>query len=169
VLKLDIDSLPEGHSHQDLQEDASELDVVLDGGRLDSPVAVSLDIDRSGDQILLGGRATVEAELECARCLKPYAHVLGAPIQMAVIVGDVEEGAEREGLIQVARGTRYVDLADEIRGELLVRLPLKPLCKKDCRGLCPACGTDLNGGQCSCGSASSDPRWEALKRLKQDQ
>ena len=166
MLKLDIDSLPEGHSHKDLREDASELDIVIDGGRLVSPVTASLDIDRNGDEIFVAGRATVATEMECARCLKPYAFVLGAPIQIVVMVGDVEEGAEREGLMQVARGTGYVDLSDEVRSELLLRVPLKPLCSEDCRGLCPTCGADLNSGKCSCGSAPGDPRWDALKRLK---
>jgi uncharacterized protein len=166
VLKLDIDSLPEGHSQKDLREDASDLDLVIEGRRLVSPVTVSLDIDRNGDEIFLTGRAAVATEMECARCLKPYAFTLAAPIQIAVMMGDVEEGAEREGLMQVARGTNCVDLSDEVRSELLLRVPLKPLCAEECRGLCPTCGADLNSGDCSCGSAPGDPRWDALKRLK---
>ena len=94
MLKLDIGSLPEGHSHQDLREEASELDIVFDGGRPVSPVTVSLDIDRNGDEIFLAGRATVNIQLECARCLKEYACVLGAPFQMLVMVGEAPQAGD---------------------------------------------------------------------------
>jgi uncharacterized protein len=169
VLRLDLGSLPEGHSHQDLREEASELDIVLDGGRPVSPVAVSLEVDKNGDEIFLAGRATVTIQIECARCLKEYAHVLAAPFQMIVMVGEAPPaGEERENEVYVPSGSKYVDLTDEVRSELLVRVPLKPLCSKACKGLCPACGTDLNSAQCACEAAPGDSRWDALKRLKKD-
>ena len=46
-------------------------------------------------------------------------------------------------------------------------LPMKPLCKPDCKGLCPSCGKDLNLGACGCTHETIDPRWEALKALKE--
>jgi len=168
VIRLDISSLAEGHSHQDLEEDASELDIVLDGGRLVSPVALSLEIDKSGDDILLAGRATVAVRLECARCLEEYAFALEAPFQAMVVVGDQAEDTGREGVLRVPSGAKYVDLTDEIRSELLVRVPVKPLCDEGCRGLCPTCGTNLNRDTCSCTTGRSDSRWDALKHLKKD-
>jgi len=169
VLKLDIGSLPEGHSHQDLREEASGLDIVLEGGRLVSPATVSLEIDKNGDEIFLAGRATVDIQLECARCLNEYAHVFGAPFQLIVSVGEApREGEERENEIFVPSGARYVDLTDEVRSELLLRVPLKPLCSKACKGLCPTCGANLNSAKCTCEAAGGDPRWEALRRLKKD-
>jgi uncharacterized protein len=169
VLKLDIGSLPEGHSRQDIREEASELDIVLEGGRPVSPVAVSIDIDKHGDEIFLAGRASVEIKLECARCLKEYDFVLGAPFQLVVMVGEPPAaGEEKEGEVYVPSGSKYVDLTDEVRSELLVRVPLKPLCSKACKGLCPACGINLNDGPCACAGPPTDSRWDALKRLKGD-
>ncbi|HVP57403.1 MAG TPA: DUF177 domain-containing protein [bacterium] len=169
MLRLDIGSLPEGHSHQNLSEDASDLDIVFEGGRAVSPVAVSLDIDKSGDEIFLAGRATVNIQLECARCLSEYPCVLGAPFQMVIVVGEPPGASDRrEDELYVPSGSKYVELGDEVRSELLVRLPLKPLCKKDCRGLCPTCGTNLNGATCACETAHGDSRWDALKRLRKD-
>jgi uncharacterized protein len=169
VLRLDIGSLPEGHSHQDLREEVSELDIVFDGGRPVSPVTVSLDIDRNGDEIFLAGRASVNIQLECARCLDEYAYVLEAPFQMLVMVGEAPEAdEERENEMYVPGDSQYVDLTDEVRSELLVRIPLKPLCSKACKGLCPTCGANLNSAQCACEAGRTDERWDALKRLKDD-
>ena len=45
--------------------------------------------------------------------------------------------------------------------------PMKPLCREDCKGLCVVCGKDLNQGPCACAPETFDPRWEALKALKE--
>ena len=115
MIRLDIGSLPEGHSHWDLEEDVSELDVVLEGGRLVSPVNISLEIDKNDDEIFLVGRATVRAELECARCLEAYDLVLAAPFEAVLLIGEGED--DRENLIRVPGGTSSVDLTDQVRTE----------------------------------------------------
>ena len=50
--------------------------------------------------------------------------------------------------------------------QLQLNVPMKPLCRPDCKGLCPECGADLNEGACSCGEAKVDSRWAALAALK---
>jgi len=168
---LDIGSLPEGTSHQDIDEDASSLEISMEGGRLVSPLAVSLDAVRTGDEIYLTGRASVRAFFECARCLDEFPCVIEGPIQAVVMIGDEASGSgeDEEGVVRVARGAKSLDLADLVRTELLVRVPLKPLCKTGCRGLCPKCGANLNKGTCSCETGNHDSRWDALKRFKIDQ
>jgi uncharacterized protein len=52
-----------------------------------------------------------------------------------------------------------------LRQALLLSLPMQPLCKPDCAGLCPICGQDLNQGPCDCVSVEIDPRWEKLGLL----
>ncbi|HET6915863.1 MAG TPA: DUF177 domain-containing protein [Acidimicrobiales bacterium] len=60
-----------------------------------------------------------------------------------------------------------LDLQPLVRDALLLDLPLAPLCREDCKGLCPTCGADLNDGPCSCARAPADPRWAALDLLKE--
>jgi uncharacterized protein len=57
-------------------------------------------------------------------------------------------------------------LEDALREQVLLALPLKVICREDCRGLCPHCGTNLNIGQCSCAEPAEDPRWAALKDIR---
>jgi uncharacterized protein len=56
-------------------------------------------------------------------------------------------------------------LDDEVRQTLLLGLPLKTLCRDDCRGLCSSCGADLNKDECNCEQETIDPRWQKLAEL----
>jgi uncharacterized protein len=62
-----------------------------------------------------------------------------------------------------------VDLELVAREAILLDLPLAPLCREDCLGLCPTCGSDLNEGACECVSTPADPRWAALDALRLDE
>jgi uncharacterized protein len=55
-----------------------------------------------------------------------------------------------------------------LREQFYLALPMKPLCREDCKGLCPQCGTNLNTGSCECGPALEDPRLAPLKQLKKE-
>ena len=59
-----------------------------------------------------------------------------------------------------------VNLAPLVRETLLLALPTKPLCREDCRGLCPRCGANRNGAECGCREEWRDPRLEVLRTLK---
>jgi uncharacterized protein len=60
----------------------------------------------------------------------------------------------------------HVDLALPIRDAVLLELPIAPLCRADCAGLCPVCGRDNNDDPCSCDQTTPDPRWAALSQLE---
>jgi uncharacterized protein len=73
---------------------------------------------------------------------------------------------EDETLIWLDRSGDKVDLGKEIKDYILLEMPLNPLCKTSCEGLCPTCGENLNLTQCNCTTTRIDPRWEALRALK---
>jgi uncharacterized protein len=169
VIKLDIGTIPEGSSEVALSVEAAELGEPPEDIRLETPVEVRLSVTRNGDDIFLKGKARVGAVLECARCLEKYSLVLESPVGVWCILGAGGESAdagERENVIEVAADRKYVDLTDHLRSELLVLIPLKPLCKAECKGLCPKCGVNLNVGGCSCDTNTHDSRWDALKKIK---
>jgi uncharacterized protein len=59
-----------------------------------------------------------------------------------------------------------IDLEPMVRDALLLELPLAPLCRDDCAGLCPTCGANRNDEPCDCAEAEPDPRWAALRSLE---
>ena len=61
-----------------------------------------------------------------------------------------------------------IDLGEDVRQTLILAVPLKLLCRPECKGLCPQCGTNLNNETCSCTTVEADPRWDALRALKEE-
>ena len=169
MINLDIGRVPEGHSHFDIEADAAGLETSLEDGRLESRVSLRLDLDRRGGDIFIKGTVEARAVLGCSRCLKEYSLELEAPLELWCIVGgepDAEGEEDRENVMRVSAGAKFADLAGPVRTELLVLLPLKPLCDQDCKGLCPRCGIDLNASSCSCAPEGHDSRWDALNKIK---
>jgi uncharacterized protein len=102
---------------------------------------------------------------ECRRCLQPVSGELHTHVRELYrphVRGDDDEDEETYPL----KG-EVIDLQPLVRDALLLELPLAPLCSDDCRGLCPACGADLNAGDCGCPARLADPRWAALDALKE--
>ena len=171
MIRIEIDAIPEGSTHIDLLEDACELEVPGDSGikSFVSPVRLDLDVMRSSTEIVLRGSAGVDVTFDCGRCLREYSTRLEAGLNILCLLGAASsedmDGC-REGVIEVPLNSRFIDISDEVRSELMVHLPVKPLCDEGCKGLCPICGTDLNETSCSCKSDEHDSRWDALRKLK---
>ena len=82
------------------------------------------------------------------------------------LTGGIATGKSTVSAMLAARGAAVVD-ADALAREVLVLgLPLAPLCRPDCAGLCQTCGADLNLGDCGCPPVDADPRWAALDALR---
>jgi uncharacterized protein len=80
--------------------------------------------------------------------------------------GEHELEEEDLGVVHVEGET--FDTGPLLREQLQLGVPMKPLCREDCRGLCPQCGADRNRGDCDCKDDWVDPRWAALADLKTD-
>jgi uncharacterized protein len=75
----------------------------------------------------------------------------------------MEGSAPSDDVQVIAPDTVHIDLAEDVRQMISISVPLKLLCKEDCKGLCPKCGTNLNLGQCACKNDDVDARWEGLR------
>ena len=97
---------------------------------------------------------------QCRRCLRPVGGSIEVPVRELYRPG----GGDEEDTYPL--GTDTLDLEPLARDALLLALPLAPLCRDDCSGLCPMCGADLAEGGCACAGAAADPRWAALDVLR---
>ena len=127
----------------------------------DAEMSVDALLEWVNDGVLATGTATVPWEAECRRCLAPVRGEVTAEFR------ELFEEESREGESYPLKGDR-IDLAPLAREALLLGLPLAPLCRDDCHGLCPSCGADLNLGPCGCPTDDRDPRWRTLDRLLHD-
>ena len=121
--------------------------------------------------IRISGNLTTSVELDCARCLEPAVQnvsrtfdLLYRPLgsdagksELSVTSAEAEVGYyQGEGLL----------LEDALREQVLLDLPLKAICRENCKGLCPHCGANLNDRRCSCSEPFEDPRWSGLKDIR---
>jgi uncharacterized protein len=129
-----------------------------------------------GESVHLRGRLAAELDLECNRCLAPYALPVSQDLDLFYLPHQAEaDEAEEEDEVELDDhdmvvayhdGTR-LDLGEMVREQLFLTLPMKRLCRADCRGRCPQCGADLNAKPCGCPppEGAVDPRFAALKKL----
>jgi uncharacterized protein len=127
---------------------------------VDVEVAVTLEIAVGG--IAVTGVVQGPWRGECRRCLEPVEGLVSAEVRELYRPAGEEEDAEETYLL----GLDHLDLRPLARDAILLELPLAPLCRPDCAGLCPTCGVDRNQGGCDCDAASGDPRWAALDVLR---
>ena len=119
----------------------------------------------------LRARLSYEQTLSCNRCLKPIVEQVNSDVELMIMVEKHPPIGGEHALHEQDLGLMYVE--DELLEtdpilieQLQLNIPMKPLCREDCQGLCPVCGADKNAGPCSCGEATVDPRWASLAALK---
>ncbi len=161
---------------QPLQPDAPSRQDGLDGEiRYAEPVRVVATADNSGKCIVVRGRVGTKIEAACHRCLERFSREISAPFEEEYFrkgekpghTGVEEEQAPSESEepdLRYFHGDE-IDLAPAVGEALSLALPIKLLCREDCRGLCPHCGTNLNEKQCDCQIETPDPRMAVLKDL----
>ncbi len=158
-----------GHTRRyTLHEDIGHLDAditplsTLDG---------NIQFIRTADGILVVGSLHCSLELTCSRCLEPFTFPLQFTLEeefrptIDIVTGAyLPLPADADIATQIdARHT--LDLTEVVRQNILLALPLNPICRTACKGLCPICGKNLNEGTCDCAHNEIDPRLQSLKRL----
>jgi uncharacterized protein len=122
--------------------------------------------------IRLQGELSTRLELACARCLEPVIQDVTRKFDLLYRPQGVDAGKEEMSITAVEAEVSYYQgdgllLEDALREQVLLALPLRVICREDCKGLCPHCGKNLNLEQCSCAEPHEDPRWSALKDIRE--
>ena len=135
------------------------------------PVQGPVDMVRTSRGILVTAHLQAKVQDTCARCLEPATELVDVDFEEEYFpMIDIETGAplhlpaDSDGF--TIDRQHQLDLTEALRQGVLMARGLTPLCRPDCKGLCPECGNNLNNGPCSCAGAPGDPRWGALKRRR---
>jgi uncharacterized protein len=127
-------------------------------------------LTRLREDILLQGVLDAEVTLECSRCLEPYLQPLHMDLELefqpsvSVVTGEFLPPPE-DDTVFVIDGHHILDLTEAIREQVILNLPMRPLCREDCLGLCPVCGQNLNEGPCPGHTEPVDDRLAILGLL----
>jgi uncharacterized protein len=120
--------------------------------------------------IRLQGSYKGVVEASCARCLDPVEHALKGKFDLIFRPLGVDADVSERSISTPETEIGYYQdgglaLEDVLREQVLLSLPVRSLCREDCKGLCPRCGQNLNSESCTCVTAPVDPRWSALSDL----
>ncbi len=137
----------------------SDAEFLGESYRFCEPLKVVGRVYNNGQSLTLEADVTGQMLTDCARCLDE----LRTDVTFSVneLLSQREEGEEQSDDIILFDGYE-IELDDIIADHFLMNISGRYLCRDDCKGLCPNCGTNLNHGECDCDTEYIDPRWQAL-------
>ena len=178
MLLIELTTIPpEGRSIDEPLDPASLQVAGEDGFGLRPGGRLACRLERvDGDSVHVRGRLSAGLDLECNRCLAPYALALDDDLDLFYLPhhkgtedAEAEEEVELDDhdmVVAYHDGVR-LDLGEMVREQIYLAVPPKRLCREDCKGRCVRCGADLNANPCACPpqEAPKDARFAALKKL----
>jgi uncharacterized protein len=137
----------------------------------DARITGLVHLSQHGHDILVRGSLSGRLELACGRCLEPFAAPAAIDFDLILVPGPATTSAAAEELSRTDLDLDYytgemVDLESLLREQIILMMPLKPLCDEACKGLCPHCGANLNRETCVCKTDNVHSPFAQLAKLK---
>lgn len=169
-MRFRIDTIPEEGKHVEATISPAEIIVDMPGYSLNNPLVFSGRLTRSARNVYVRGNLSGAVNAQCGRCLESFDMPLNLDMDIAFSPQREQLDQEVEIIEQDSNLAYYeadsIDLLPEIRDLFLVNLPIRPVCRSECKGLCSQCGADLNVNPCNCGQKPEASPFEKLKELK---
>lgn len=164
-MKIIVSDIPEDGMEIKLDEQLASEAVKLSG-----PVAASLRLDKVDADVIITGTVSADVELNCSRCLKDYPARIDSRVEVTYhpssgINRDEHHQLKGDELESSYYSEDTINTDEVLIEQLLLNVPMKPLCSDNCEGICPVCGTDRNANKCSCNTKETDPRLRQLEQL----
>jgi uncharacterized protein len=149
------------------------VDFSADNIKQVKPLEWNATAERAGDEVRISGSLRTTMEVACSRCLEPATLEIAKPFdlyfrqrdELMFDEDDEIELTEKDTRTAFFTGTQLA-IGDILREQVLLALPMKALCRLDCKGLCPECGTNLNIRNCNCPKEQFNPNLDTLLELK---
>ena len=151
-MRLDLTpllGLREGEEPFELEVPADRLLTSPGAFTFPKPLRFTGSVEKTPGKLVLRLRLEGVAQAPCDRCLRMVEFPVACQTE--------------ETLEESAAEGHFLDLTEPMAAALLAQLPMKVLCREDCKGLCPVCGKDLNTGACNCRTGELDPRFDDLR------
>lgn len=146
------------------------FDVKGEDFRLQAPVRLTVEVRKDAQKVRLVGGVRTTLGVDCGRCLDTFEIPVDAKFDLLFLPEGPLEAEGEHQLHDADTGVSFykddvIDLGEVMREQFFLALPMKPLCRPDCRGLCPICGKNWNREECDCREEWVDPRLAGLKKL----
>lgn len=144
-------------------------DLELDENGMVSNAELDLKVEKAGLNVFIRGKIVAPLKHTCSRCLKEFQKEVSLDMMLLYCPAEHIAGAKEQELAPDELNTGYyrddeIDLGDMAKEQVLLVVPMKPLCSESCKGLCPKCGADLNEVACGCDLSQTDHRFKVLEK-----
>ena len=159
-MELKLHEVEEGQSRLEIELAADSVGITQQDVALEGPLRIGLSLDRRGDEIWIRGTIHAIALQQCSRCLVDFSQILELEFEVFCAKLPSARTMSHSALDEEYGGVHFHDghvlsIDSEIREAVLLGLPMRPLCRDACAGLCPRCGEDRNLGSCRCVGAAA--------------
>jgi len=171
AMKLSVSDISESGVHIVALEEPQwlanlpELWSESDEFHLVSKIGIDLYVTRVIKEVTVIGNIKFSIQTSCSRCLEPVNIELNPLVKLVLSPVDKISDEEDDDEHETYKGDE-IDISNYLMEQIAISLPVKVLCKEDCKGLCTICGNNLNKDNCTCESEDTDPRFAILKNLK---
>ncbi len=147
-MKIHLPSYPPGVHRISERLDPQDLDLGRDV--FTRPIQADLTLDRHDPYLQFQFKLETSVKLECDRCLTIFEQPLQVRTPMLYVLGRPQSAESNDDpeISYVPAGSVEIDISTDLRDFLILSLPERSLCREDCQGLCPLCGTDWNTLTC---------------------
>ena len=155
-MQIEISKIPEDGARFTGEDPSAILELEQEPDlRVESPVRYDLRVNTVSNRVLVKGVIAVDMSFACWRCDTFFRQTVSEPAF--------------ECIREFQDPNESLDLTQDIREAMILSFPSHPVCRIDCRGLCPQCGANLNKGPCGCTARSSGGHWQALDNIRLQQ
>lgn len=176
-LKISVDHILDKPFLLDFEEPVETFQLLAEMQRDNfcrfiGPIRGKISVVREFDHLKVNGTVTAPAAFSCSRCLADYDSLIESNFTILLrkdageYIDEDEIELGEQDLISSSYSGDEIDLTHEIEEQVVIEIPLKPLCDSSCKGLCHVCGIDLNQSQCSCNNETISLKFSALKDFK---
>jgi len=134
-MKIDLSQIPAEGLFCSEEFDVKKFDFELRDIKFEGPLKISLEAQKYLDAVCVKTKVDYAISMLCSRCLEKFLVTKSDNLSFNYSLKD---------------NSTIVDITDDIRQEIILNYPIKPICKSNCQGLCPQCGRNLNEGKCDC-------------------
>jgi uncharacterized protein len=167
-MNLDLTAIRQPETDVARRYDPEEFEGRTSQFKVVVPVDLRFRVHKDKDRFRLVGGVSTTLEQSCSRCLEPFRQTVDSAFDVRYLpqsenIGRDEREVEEDDLSDAFYRDEQIDLRQLMEEQFYLALPMKPLCRDDCKGLCPNCGTNLNETTCKCEVRWEDPRLAGLK------
>lgn len=158
-MKIDIKNLKEGINEFNLNETPEEIGFKPEDAEFEKLISSDIEVNKIGEKFIVKGEIKTVMDLECSRCLEKFKYNINANFKLIYIKDKISKYGEinKEEMDEITFTEDILNVDDDVRQTIILEIPMKPVCKETCKGLCPNCGKNLNFERCNCKIEKKSP------------